>query len=126
MTTTRRRSPGGAGDAGDRAPGEAAGNGLQGAGAGGGSFLARRPAAGALLLLFGALLFVAYVRPRLVDVPLERDEGEYAYTGQLILEGIPPYQLAYNMKFRGPTTPMPPSWRSSAKQRAASGRVFWS
>src|SRR5262249_55094109 len=34
-------------------------------------------------------------------VPLERDEGEYAYSGQLILQGIPPYQLAYNMKFPG-------------------------
>ena len=32
---------------------------------------------------------------------LERDEGEYAYAGQLILQGIPPYKLAYNMKFPG-------------------------
>ena len=32
---------------------------------------------------------------------MERDEGEYAYAGQLILQGIPPYQLAYNMKFPG-------------------------
>jgi hypothetical protein len=28
-------------------------------------------------------------------------EGEYAYAGQLILQGIPPYSLAYNMKFPG-------------------------
>ena len=34
-------------------------------------------------------------------MPLERDEGEYAYAGQLMLQGIPPYQLAYNMKFPG-------------------------
>ena len=34
-------------------------------------------------------------------LPLERDEGEYAYAGQLILQGIPPYQLAYNMKLPG-------------------------
>ena len=34
-------------------------------------------------------------------MPLERDEGEYAYAGQLVLQGIPPYQLAYNMKFPG-------------------------
>src|SRR5436309_9685780 len=47
------------------------------------------------------LLFVASVRLRIADVPLERDEGEYAYAGQLILQGIPPYQLAYNMKFPG-------------------------
>jgi hypothetical protein len=34
-------------------------------------------------------------------MPLERDEGEYAYAGQLILQGIPPYTLAYNMKLPG-------------------------
>jgi len=47
------------------------------------------------------VLFVIVVRVRLLPVPLERDEGEYAYAGQLILEGIPPYQLAYNVKFPG-------------------------
>jgi hypothetical protein len=47
------------------------------------------------------LLFTAYVRLRVADVPLERDEGEYAYAGQLILQGVPPYSLAYNMKFPG-------------------------
>jgi hypothetical protein len=55
--------------------------------------------------LYGAiivvLLFFSVVRVRLRNVPLERDEGEYAYSGQLILEGIPPYQLAYNMKLPG-------------------------
>jgi hypothetical protein len=34
-------------------------------------------------------------------MPLERDEGEYAYAGQLLLQGIPPYQLAYTMKLPG-------------------------
>ena len=34
-------------------------------------------------------------------MPLERDEGEYAYAGQLMLGGTPPYRLAYNMKFPG-------------------------
>lgn len=34
-------------------------------------------------------------------MPLERDEGEYAYAGQLLLQGIPPYKLAFNMKFPG-------------------------
>lgn len=34
-------------------------------------------------------------------MPLERDEGEYAYAGQLLLEGIPPYQFSYNMKLPG-------------------------
>ena len=47
------------------------------------------------------ILLVSCVRIRLLETPLERDEGEYAYAGQLILHGIPPYQLAYNMKFPG-------------------------
>jgi hypothetical protein len=44
---------------------------------------------------------VVAIRIRLLGIPLERDEGEYAYAGQLILQGIPPYNLAYNMKFPG-------------------------
>jgi 4-amino-4-deoxy-L-arabinose transferase-like glycosyltransferase len=32
---------------------------------------------------------------------LERDEGEYAYAGQLILKNVAPYCLAYNMKLPG-------------------------
>jgi Dolichyl-phosphate-mannose-protein mannosyltransferase len=44
---------------------------------------------------------VIATRIRLLGIPLERDEGEYAYAGQLILQGIPPYKLAYNMKFPG-------------------------
>ena len=61
------------------------------------------PSAGpwALLALLAVLVFVAFVRLRVADVPLERDEGEYGYAGQLILEGVPPYALAYNMKFPG-------------------------
>jgi len=47
------------------------------------------------------LLLVVFVRVRLREIPLERDEGEYAYAGQVILQGIPPYQLAYNMKLPG-------------------------
>jgi hypothetical protein len=44
---------------------------------------------------------VVAIRIRLLKIPLERDEGEYAYAGQLMLQGIPPYKLAYNMKFPG-------------------------
>src|SRR5512133_3089225 len=44
---------------------------------------------------------IVAIRIRLLGIPLERDEGEYAYAGQLILQGIPPYKLAYNMKFPG-------------------------
>lgn len=47
------------------------------------------------------ILLTAGIRLRLLDVPLERDEGEYAYAGQLILDGIPPYVQAYNMKMPG-------------------------
>jgi len=52
----------------------------------------------ALLLV---ILLVAGIRFHLRTMPLERDEGEYAYAGQLILQGIPPYTLAYNMKLPG-------------------------
>lgn len=52
-----------------------------------------------LLLLI--ILFSTLLRVRLLSMPLERDEGEYAYAGQLLLQGIPPYQLAYSMKFPG-------------------------
>lgn len=34
-------------------------------------------------------------------MPLQRDEGEYAYAGQLLLQGIPSYQFAYTMKLPG-------------------------
>ncbi|PYL29889.1 MAG: hypothetical protein DMF39_06415 [Verrucomicrobia bacterium] len=44
---------------------------------------------------------VIAIRIRLLAIPLERDEGEYAYAGQLMLQGIAPYKLAYNMKFPG-------------------------
>ena len=53
------------------------------------------------LVVLVVLLFVGFIRVRLRDMPLERDEGEYAYAGQLILQGIPPYELAYNMKLPG-------------------------
>jgi uncharacterized membrane protein YuzA (DUF378 family) len=53
------------------------------------------------LWLLLILALVAGVRIRLLSIPLERDEGEYAYAGQLILEGVPPYQLVYNMKMPG-------------------------
>ena len=60
-----------------------------------------RTPAWAWLALVAVAVLVAVARVRLLDVPLERDEGEYAYAGQLILRGIPPYQLVYNMKLPG-------------------------
>lgn len=47
------------------------------------------------------IVFFSFIRFRLRNMPLERDEGEYAYVGQLMLQGIPPYELAYNMKLPG-------------------------
>ncbi|MBI3501636.1 MAG: glycosyltransferase family 39 protein [Bacteroidetes bacterium] len=54
-----------------------------------------------LLLLGIVVLWVSIIRWRFVGMPLERDEGEYAYMGQLILKGITPYTEAYNMKLPG-------------------------
>ena len=42
-----------------------------------------------------------WLRLEAIDVPLERDEGEYAYMGQLLRDGVPPYRLASNMKWPG-------------------------
>ena len=47
------------------------------------------------------ILSAAAIRVHLLGVPMERDEGEYAYAGQLILQGIPPYAQVYNMKLPG-------------------------
>src|SRR5437588_5152214 len=56
----------------------------------------------AMWLLSGATVAaVLFARIHLLELPLERDEGEYAYTGHLLLSGIPPYKLAYSMKFPG-------------------------
>jgi hypothetical protein len=52
----------------------------------------------ALLLI---VILFSLVRWRLAEMPLERDEGEYAYAGQLMLQHIPPYKFAYNMKLPG-------------------------
>jgi hypothetical protein len=58
----------------------------------------RRYALAALVLIVFAGMAV---RVRLAATPLERDEGEYAYAGQLLLHGVPPYRSAYNLKFPG-------------------------
>ena len=55
----------------------------------------------ALCALVAVVLVTAAIRLRLLDVPLDRDEGEYAYFGQLMLEGVPPYATAYNLKAPG-------------------------
>lgn len=51
-----------------------------------------------LVLILGV---VAGIRIRLLSAPLERDEGEYAYGGQLLLQGSPLYLNLYTMKWPG-------------------------
>jgi hypothetical protein len=48
-----------------------------------------------------SVLFVIVCRLRLLSVPLERDEGEYAYVGQQLLHGIPPFVSIYHVKLPG-------------------------
>lgn len=52
-----------------------------------------------LAVLFFAL--TVWIRFRLSSVPLERDEGEYAYMAQQLLQGILPYSETQSMKFPG-------------------------
>ena len=61
----------------------------------------RQPALLCILVVLLVTTFFGLIRYRLRDMPLERDEGEYALSGQLMLQGIPPYKLAYNMKLPG-------------------------
>lgn len=54
-----------------------------------------------LLGLAIILVFFGGLRLRLLDLPLERDEGEYAYTAQIMLHGSWPYEDSYSLKFPG-------------------------
>jgi hypothetical protein len=58
---------------------------------------ARERRKGALLLALAALAFVALRAPYL-SLPLERDEGEYAYIAQRMFEGDWPYRDAFDQK----------------------------
>ncbi len=44
------------------------------------------------------IVCIAALRIRLLDFPLERDEGGFAYMANLMLKGIPPYTEAYDFK----------------------------
>jgi hypothetical protein len=64
--------------------------------------LRSRSATWGVWVLLGAILVAAFlIRWRLRVCPLERDEGEYAYIGRLLLEGVAPYGVAGNHKFPG-------------------------
>jgi 4-amino-4-deoxy-L-arabinose transferase-like glycosyltransferase len=54
-----------------------------------------------LAVLAAAIVTVMVVRFQAAPVPLERDEGEYALIGRSILDGVPPYLEAGNMKLPG-------------------------
>jgi hypothetical protein len=47
------------------------------------------------------IVCAAVIRGRLAGIPLERDEGEYAYIAQQMLKGVAPYASAYSMKLPG-------------------------
>ena len=57
-----------------------------------------------LVALMIVLLVVTAIRIRLLNMPLERDEGEYAYGAQLLLQGDSPYKHAYNVMLKLPGT----------------------
>jgi hypothetical protein len=66
----------------------------------GSKFVVSETIAASIILLVSAL-FTILCRLRLLGIPLERDEGEYAYTGQQMLAGIPPFVSIYHVKFPG-------------------------
>ncbi len=55
----------------------------------------------AVAVLIVVVLAVMIIRFKAAPVPLERDEGEYALMGQLILDGVAPYREAGSMKLPG-------------------------
>ncbi len=55
----------------------------------------------AIALFALVLVLVVFARIRLLAMPLERDEGEFAYVGQLMLDGVQPFTLAYVVKLPG-------------------------
>ena len=54
-----------------------------------------------LILLAFSLIFILAVRLRLLDVPLERDEGGFAYIGKMMLEGQNLYTDLLDSKLPG-------------------------
>ncbi|MGE0567588.1 MAG: ArnT family glycosyltransferase [Bacteroidia bacterium] len=52
-------------------------------------------------LLALILILVYIIRAKFISIPFERDEGAYAYYGQMILEGKIPYKDFYEQKLPG-------------------------
>lgn len=93
MGAPLRREEGGIAEAGSSTPDRTAGR-SEGA-------RARRVLLFCWLGVFAAIAFAAVFRLRLIELPLERDEGDYAYMAQLLLDGVPPYTEAYDMRTPG-------------------------
>jgi hypothetical protein len=53
------------------------------------------------IAIVAVIIAAVVIRSRLLSIPFERDEGEYAYIAQQMLKGIPPYISAYSMKLPG-------------------------
>jgi hypothetical protein len=53
---------------------------------------------GTWLCLLGIGLLFVTLRWNTYDLPLDRDEGEYAYSGWLVMQGIAPYEHAFLQK----------------------------
>jgi hypothetical protein len=60
-----------------------------------------RPLIRAFLATLVIIALTAALRFPLLAVPLDRDEGEYAYTATRLLQGVPPYADAYTLKTPG-------------------------
>ena len=52
-------------------------------------------------LLAILVLLIIFIRLKLDGIPMERDEGIYAYGGRMILDGKVPYLDFYEQKFPG-------------------------
>jgi 4-amino-4-deoxy-L-arabinose transferase-like glycosyltransferase len=52
-------------------------------------------------ILLAIILLTVMIRIHLLNIPLDRDEGGYAYTAQLVLKGIPPFAQVYDIKMPG-------------------------
>lgn len=63
-------------------------------------------------ILIASVAISLIVRSRMLNAPLERDEGEDGYIAQLLLAGHAPWQLAYNQKLPGSF------WRSIAANQS--------
>jgi len=49
-------------------------------------------------VILAVIIIASVIRLHLLEIPLERDEGEYAYIAQLLMHGEPLYVSAYSMK----------------------------